>query len=56
MREVLANQNREIMREVLANQKWRIILMNNNSNYYCDFAHTIHCVVNAQVEVSTGFM
>ena len=45
------------MREVLANQKWLIFLMNNN-NYYIiiDCAHTIQCVVNAQMEVSTGFM
>ena len=43
MREVLANQNREIMREVLANQKWRIILMNNNSNYYWLCSHHSLC-------------
>ena len=46
------------MREVLANQKWRIFLMNNNNIIIIiiDCAHTIQCVVNAQMEVSTGFM
>ena len=46
------------MREVLANQKWRIFLMNNNNIIIIiiDCTHTIQCVVNAQMEVSTGFM